>query len=140
MAITVYELAGPDGRRFSPYCWRTRMALADGGELIVLAPSLVEFGEDRGIDQLIRKYGYFGTPHTLKMVEENEDLAKKVYDMAYDKVYDIAKAGSSKPSRKSSAKPARPSGGSKAATRPSKPTRTTPLSLPMRQRRKKLKR
>lgn len=54
--------------------YRTRMALADEGELIVLAPALVEFGEDRQIDQLIRKYGYFGTPHTLKMVKENEDL------------------------------------------------------------------
>lgn len=54
--------------------YRTRMALADGGELIVLAPALVEFGEDQQIDKLIRKYGYFGTPHTLKLVEENEDL------------------------------------------------------------------
>jgi nickel-dependent lactate racemase len=54
--------------------YRTRMALADGGELIVLAPALVEFGEDRQIDKLIRKYGYHGTPHTLKMVKENEDL------------------------------------------------------------------
>ncbi len=54
--------------------YRTRMALADDAELIVLAPALVEFGEDKQIDRLIRKYGYFGTPHTLKMVEENEDL------------------------------------------------------------------
>ena len=54
--------------------YRTRMALADDGELIVLAPALVEFGEDKEIDRLIRKYGYFGTPHTLKMVAENEDL------------------------------------------------------------------
>lgn len=54
--------------------YRTRMALADGGELIVLAPALVEFGEDKQIDKLIRKYGYFGTPHTLKLVKENEDL------------------------------------------------------------------
>jgi len=54
--------------------YRTRMALADGGELIVLAPALVEFGEDKQIDKLIRKYGYFGTPHTLKMTTENEDL------------------------------------------------------------------
>jgi nickel-dependent lactate racemase len=54
--------------------YRTRMALADEGELIVLAPALVEFGEDKQIDKLIRKYGYFGTPHTLKLVEENEDL------------------------------------------------------------------
>ncbi len=54
--------------------YRTRMALADDGELIVLAPALIEFGEDKQIDKLIRKYGYFGTPHTLKLVEENEDL------------------------------------------------------------------
>jgi hypothetical protein len=54
--------------------YRTRMALADDGELIVLAPALVEFGEDKQIDVLIRKYGYFGTPHTLKLVKENKDL------------------------------------------------------------------
>lgn len=54
--------------------YRTRMALADGGELIVFAPALIEFGEDKQIDKLIRKYGYFGTPHTLKLVKENEDL------------------------------------------------------------------
>ena len=54
--------------------YRTRMALADGAELIVLAPALKEFGEDPQIDKLIRKYGYFGTPHTLKLVKENEDL------------------------------------------------------------------
>lgn len=54
--------------------YRTRMALADKGELIVVAPGLVEFGEDKQIDLLIRKYGYFGTPYTLKMVKENEDL------------------------------------------------------------------
>ncbi|WP_010664743.1 lactate racemase domain-containing protein [Marinilabilia salmonicolor] len=54
--------------------YRTRMALADGGELIVLAPGLKEFGEDKTIDQLIRKYGYFGTPATLKATEKNQDL------------------------------------------------------------------
>jgi nickel-dependent lactate racemase len=54
--------------------YRTRMALADNGELVVLAPALIEFGEDKQIDRLIRKYGYFGTPNTLKMVSENEDL------------------------------------------------------------------
>lgn len=54
--------------------YRTRMAIADGGELIVLAPALNEFGEDPQIDKLIRKYGYYGTPATLKAVEENEDL------------------------------------------------------------------
>jgi len=54
--------------------YRTRMALADDAELIVLAPALKEFGEDQQIDKLIRKYGYFGTPHTLQLVKENEDL------------------------------------------------------------------
>ena len=54
--------------------YRTRMAMADGGELIVLAPGLKEFGEDKEIDRLIRKYGYRGTPRTLKALEENKDL------------------------------------------------------------------
>ena len=54
--------------------YRTRMAIADGGELIVLAPALIEFGEDKEIDRLIRKYGYFGTENTLKAVEENREL------------------------------------------------------------------
>ncbi len=54
--------------------YRTRMAIADGGELIVLAPALKEFGEDKAIDLLIRKYGYHGTPATLKAVAENQDL------------------------------------------------------------------
>jgi nickel-dependent lactate racemase len=63
--------------------YRTRMALADGGELIVLAPALKEFGEDKEIDRLIRKYGYFGTPHTLKMVGENEDLKSNLAAAAH---------------------------------------------------------
>ena len=54
--------------------YRTRMAIADGGELIVLAPALKEFGEDKTIDGLIRKYGYKGTPHTLECTNANADL------------------------------------------------------------------
>jgi len=54
--------------------YRTRMALADGADLIVLAPALKEFGEDKTIDGLIRKYGYKGTPYTLKCTNENADL------------------------------------------------------------------
>jgi nickel-dependent lactate racemase len=54
--------------------YRTRMAMADGGELIVLAPGLKEFGEDKEIDRLIRKYGYYGTPATLNFLKENEEL------------------------------------------------------------------
>ena len=55
--------------------YRTRMALADGAELIVLAPGVHEFGEDKTIDALIRKYGYCGTPATLAAVETQPDLA-----------------------------------------------------------------
>jgi len=54
--------------------YRTRMAIADGGELIVLAPGLHLFGEDPTNDKLIRKYGYVHTPQVLKYVKENEDL------------------------------------------------------------------
>lgn len=54
--------------------YRTRMAIADAGELIVLAPGLKEFGEDPEIDWLIRKYGYRGTPSTLEAVRKNADL------------------------------------------------------------------
>jgi hypothetical protein len=54
--------------------YRTRMAIADDGELVVLAPGLREFGEDRTIDALIRRYGYKGTPATLRAVEQNADL------------------------------------------------------------------
>ena len=54
--------------------YRTRMAMADDGELIIIAPGLREFGEDAEIDRLIRKYGYCGTPATLKSVEENSEL------------------------------------------------------------------
>ena len=55
--------------------YRTRMALRDGAELIVLAPGVKEFGEDATIDRLIRKHGYFGTPATLAAVENDPELA-----------------------------------------------------------------
>jgi hypothetical protein len=54
--------------------YRTRMAMADGGELVVLAPGLKEFGEDREIDRLIRKYGYHGTPATLAATSADAEL------------------------------------------------------------------
>ncbi|MHC4962835.1 MAG: nickel-dependent putative hexonate epimerase [Planctomycetota bacterium] len=54
--------------------YRTRMAMADGGELIVLAPGLKAFGEDTEIDRLIRQYGYIGTDKVLELVKENKEL------------------------------------------------------------------
>jgi nickel-dependent lactate racemase len=63
--------------------YRTRMAMADGGELVVLAPGVREFGEDPQIDRLIRKYGYHGTEATLAMVRKNEDLAANLSAAAH---------------------------------------------------------
>ncbi|MCD4831804.1 MAG: lactate racemase domain-containing protein [Anaerohalosphaeraceae bacterium] len=63
--------------------YRTRMVLADGGELIVLAPGLSEFGEDPQIDALIRKYGYVGTKKVLELTEANEDLKENLSAAAH---------------------------------------------------------
>jgi len=63
--------------------YRTRMAMADGGELIVLAPGLKEFGEDAEIDRLIRKYGYRGTPTTLAAVRANAELRSNLSAAAH---------------------------------------------------------
>ena len=56
--------------------YRTRMAMADGGELIILAPGIVRFGEDDLVDELIRKYGYRGRIRILEEFNkpENQDL------------------------------------------------------------------
>ena len=63
--------------------YRTRMAMADGGELIVLAPGVSQFGEDPEIDRLIRKYGYVGTTGILEAVENNEDLRQNLSAAAH---------------------------------------------------------
>jgi nickel-dependent lactate racemase len=63
--------------------YRTRMVMADDGELIVLAPGLKEFGEDAEIDRLIRKYGYHGTPRTLAAVKANSELRNNLSAAAH---------------------------------------------------------
>ncbi len=50
--------------------YRTRMAIADGGELVVLAPGVERFGEDRAVDALIRKYGYCGREKVLELFND----------------------------------------------------------------------
>ncbi len=54
--------------------YRTRMVIADGGELIILAPGVDKFGEDKAVDQLLRKYGYRGRDYVLSAVNEHDDL------------------------------------------------------------------
>ncbi|PWU04340.1 MAG: D-mannonate epimerase [Terriglobia bacterium] len=63
--------------------YRTRMAIADGGELIILAPGVKRFGEDAGIDALIRKYGYRGTPAVRRAVDQDADLAANLSAAAH---------------------------------------------------------
>ena len=63
--------------------YRTRKAMADMGELIVLAPAVHTFGEDIEIDQLIRKYGYCGTPNTLKALDADPQLANNLSAAAH---------------------------------------------------------
>lgn len=54
--------------------YRTRMAIADGGELTILAPGIDKFGEDAENDKLIRKYGYCGRDKVLELVKTEDDL------------------------------------------------------------------
>jgi hypothetical protein len=63
--------------------YRTRMALADRGELVVLAPGLSTFGEDAEIDRLIRKYGYRTSPEILQAVEANAELQNNLSAAAH---------------------------------------------------------
>jgi hypothetical protein len=59
------------------------MAIEDNGELIVLAPGLHQFGEDKEIDRLIRKYGYVTTPEILDAVDKNEELQNNLSAAAH---------------------------------------------------------
>jgi nickel-dependent lactate racemase len=63
--------------------YRTRMAIADGGELIILAPGVATFGEDRIIDTLIRKYGYITAKEVIRKVAENDDLKSNLSAAAH---------------------------------------------------------
>jgi nickel-dependent lactate racemase len=55
--------------------YRTRMAIADGGELLILAPALERFGEDMGVDALIRKYGYRPAKEIIEKTKTDAELA-----------------------------------------------------------------
>ena len=63
--------------------YRSRMAMADDGELIILAPGVSTFGEDAGIDRLIRKHGYRGTAATLCAVDSDPELAASLASAAH---------------------------------------------------------
>lgn len=63
--------------------YRTRMALADGGELLIIAPGLKRFGEQPEVDALIRKYGYAGTPQVMEQYRRQADMQDLAHATAH---------------------------------------------------------
>jgi nickel-dependent lactate racemase len=63
--------------------YRTRMAIADGGELLILAPGVERFGEQPEVDALIRKYGYKGTERTLGLYKTEADMQEIPHGVAH---------------------------------------------------------
>ncbi|MCE9547442.1 MAG: lactate racemase domain-containing protein [Planctomycetia bacterium] len=63
--------------------YRTRMALADGGELLILAPGLARFGEQEDVDRLIRKYGYVPSKRVLELYKQHADLQDLAHGAAH---------------------------------------------------------
>ncbi len=63
--------------------YRTRMAIADGGELLIIAPGVERFGEQPEVDALIRKYGYNGTPRTLALYKTETDMQEIPHGVAH---------------------------------------------------------
>ena len=63
--------------------YRTRMAIADGGELLIIAPGLERFGEQPDVDALIRKYGYAPTREVLELYKKNSDLQDLAHGAAH---------------------------------------------------------
>ena len=63
--------------------YRTRMAIADGGELLVIAPGVERFGEQPEVDALIRKYGYKGSERTLRLYKTEADMQAIPHGVAH---------------------------------------------------------
>ncbi|HEX4130010.1 MAG TPA: lactate racemase domain-containing protein [Pirellulales bacterium] len=63
--------------------YRTRMAMADGGELLIIAPGLKRFGEQPEVDAIIRKYGYSGTPRVMQSYRVEADMQDLAHATAH---------------------------------------------------------
>jgi nickel-dependent lactate racemase len=63
--------------------YRTRLAIADGGELLIIAPGLERFGEQDAVERLIRAYGYTGRDHILDLYRKHEDLQRMAHGAAH---------------------------------------------------------
>jgi nickel-dependent lactate racemase len=63
--------------------YRTRLAMADGGELVVVAPGVSRFGEDPVVDTLIRRHGYHGRAAALEAMASDPELAANLAAVAH---------------------------------------------------------
>ncbi|HZZ42418.1 MAG TPA: lactate racemase domain-containing protein [Tepidisphaeraceae bacterium] len=63
--------------------YRTRMAIADGGELLIIAPGVNGFGEQPEVDAFIRKYGYQSTPNVMALYRQNADMQDLAHATAH---------------------------------------------------------
>jgi nickel-dependent lactate racemase len=63
--------------------YRTRLAIRDGGELLIIAPGLERFGEQDGVERLIRKYGYTGRDRILELYRTHDDLRALAHGAAH---------------------------------------------------------
>ena len=63
--------------------YRTRLAMADGGELVVVAPGVSRFGEDPVVDALIRRHGYRGREAALEAMAADPELAANLAAVAH---------------------------------------------------------
>jgi nickel-dependent lactate racemase len=63
--------------------YRTRLAIGDGGELLIIAPGLERFGEQDGVERLIRKYGYTGRDRILQLYRKEADLQALAHGAAH---------------------------------------------------------
>lgn len=63
--------------------YRTRKIIADGGELILLAPGVRSFGENEEVDIAIRKYGYKGRDYVLNLYNTVPEIKAKMMIAAH---------------------------------------------------------
>jgi nickel-dependent lactate racemase len=63
--------------------YRTRLAMADGGELVIVAPGVSRFGEDPVVDELIRRHGYHGREAALEAMGADPELAANLAAVAH---------------------------------------------------------
>lgn len=63
--------------------YRTRMAMADGGELLIIAPGVKRFGEQPEVEEIIRTYGYRGTPYVMEKYKTEPMLREYAHGTAH---------------------------------------------------------